>query len=185
MNERTFHRFLVLVPLITTAFFSSGCSSLLIGSAKNVDQYIGTGPDGVRGGHGVSRSAVIKQFGTPIATKTFTPPITVRQARSRHVISFLHVRDGTDLESSLQIGRIDEFRIHGPVLDAEGYCITRELALMTLGLSEVVCFPLALYGYAGDRNTITRIYVLYYPDGTVLYQTNNYHATPAQLKERL
>ena len=174
--------------LTTTAFLSSGCSSLLIGSAKNVTQYMGTGPDGLRYGHGVPRSEVIKQFGTPVATKTFAPPISVRQARSRHLVSFLHFRDGTELQDSLRISRIDEFRIHGPVQNfnaIEGRIITSQLGFMTLGLSEVVCFPLALYGYVGDLNSVTRIYVLYYPNGTVLYQTNNYHATPTQLKERL
>ena len=188
MNERFYLRLLVVALLITMAFLTSGCSSLLIGSTKPVTQYLGTGPDGRRCGHGVPRSQVIKQFGTPVATKTFTPPISVGQARSQHIVSFLHSHDGTELEAFLRIGRIDEFRIRGPVQDSnavEGYHITRDLALWTLGLSEVVCFPLALYGYAGTLNSVTRIYVLYYPDGTVLYQTNNYQVTSAQLKERL
>jgi hypothetical protein len=185
---KIYRSLLVVVATLTASLLASGCSSLLISSGKPVTQYLGTGPDGHRFSEGVTRDEVIKQFGAPATTKSFAPPISLLQARSERIVPFFRSDDHTGLSDTLLIGGIDEFRIHGPVQDmnaVEGYHITRELAFKTLGLSELVCFPLALYGYLGELNCVTRIYVVYYPDGTVLYQSNDYNVSKNQLNEGL
>jgi len=177
---------------IIAASLSSGCSQWLDHSKPVITAYMSTvnTPKGDHlAGHGVPRSAVIKQFGSPVASKVFHPPVTVHSARARRIGSTRPpdwYLDADEIKDSDRIGRIDEFWVRGPIAgDGEGEEIVEEIDRDTLGLAEILFFPADLFDYVWHLPSITRVRVFYFPNDTYLYQINDNYATRTLLRERL
>ena len=184
----------VFVAGLTALLSASGCTQLIhndvatkdIFRYKNaaVPAYQTAVPAHYVAGRGMARSEVIKQFGAPVVTWTFHPSISVGQAYARHIIPADNAYYNlAEVEDSARIGRIDEFRIHGPIYDGNKFAWEDDFLRATLGLGDLLLFPFNLWDYVSDQWRVTPVRVFYRPDETYLYQAYSPNITPPQLKE--
>jgi hypothetical protein len=163
---------------------------LLLKTTRRVTLYSTLHSDGRVAGRGVPRSDVIQQFGNPVATRTFKTPVTVRQARARHIVGSHYYDNLSAVADSARIGRIDEFRIRGPIYSNDYYYMEDGIVRGTLGLADLLFFPFDVFDYVRDQWKVTYLRVFYFPGDTYLYQTylfelHDRHATPAELQKSL
>ncbi len=175
-------KFYLILLALSAAFIMSGCTGILLNVPATFVDARCPGPDGVNFSDGASRASVIKRYGTPFKTRTFTPPISVVQARKCGVIPLEHIDncsffDGPKVESGVRIARVDEFRIRGPIASpSAGHGLVSwnntagSAAYWTLGISEIYYFPLAVGSFVFQLGCVTHLYVLYSPTDTFIYQ---------------
>jgi len=180
-------RFFAILCALGTLFLATGCSSVLYKSGKPVDAF--RGRTGGQWGKAASRAEVREKFGKPVATRSFAPAISVAEAMKLGLLEEEDFARGPGMEipafqSKGRIAHVDEYRIKGPTVLAGDYMkpgIALELAELSLGLSEVMLFPEALWDYMDRLNDVTVIYFFYDRRGVFLGQTRPERCGPTRL----
>ena len=162
-------------------FLTSGCASFLARQGTDVTRFAPRGSHHEAPAKRVTRAQVLERYGTPYATKSYEPALSIKQARKIGVLrragsGYVSYNDGTDLEKAG--ARIDEFRIHGPIVTQKNRDSAPYIAMLgwrSLGLSEALLFPLAAYGYVEQFDNVTQVDVIYGPgdiywDQMITYQ---------------
>jgi hypothetical protein len=159
------HRCLVLLGrllLLLVACFSAGCSALLCRSGKPLDRFQGQPGCDTRP---PLRAEVLRQLGQPVSTRVLHPPKTFRQLAAEGVILSPPPRPNSN--GITRLDRVDEFRFRGKVFtrsDRFAYGIYLGAAQWTLGVSEILFFPMALSDCIQQRRRVTSLVVLYAPN---------------------
>ncbi len=114
-----------------------------------------------------TRASVIHQLGTPVSSTPFRQPLSVATLVARGHPLF----QGCISDRSARVAVIDEYVLRGHVADDGAYkssFTANSLAILTLGVSEVVFIPAAIADAVSTAKDVHHLYMAYSPSGILV-----------------
>ena len=106
-----------------------------------------------------TRSAVINQLGTPTSTTRLQQPRLVSDFVAEGHPAF----QGCIFNKYSRVGLVDEYVLRGRIENDKDTAVTGGLAIITLGLSELVFVPVAVADAISTVRDNHRLYMVYSP----------------------
>jgi hypothetical protein len=155
--------------------FCSGCSGVLLNRVPDVNRY------SWEKGRTFTRPEVIQALGQPGESTVFPRPQTVGALAARKHPAFPRPLPadvgrpafrGYVANPAGRIRSIDEYVLKGPIVatgsDLVGVVWTKQLAVVSLGLSELMMFPSTVHWILAERKKVYRLYMAYNRTGELV-----------------
>ena len=147
-------RFLAAVCLI---LLQAGCSSAVLSRGPDVGQYSSLSRT-------FTRAAVIHQLGQPASTTAFRQPRSVAALAAQKHPAF----QGSISNRSARVSVIDKYVLRGHIENYKDVYATNGLAIMTLGISELVFLPVAISDAVSTAGDVHHLYMAYSPSNILV-----------------